>query len=495
MKKVISLLLACVMLFGMAVPAFAAEESEAADYDGYSVIVVRGIDFGGLTYEDGSLALNVDIGAIFTGLFKAFGAMVFSFNKDKLMDGIFDIAYDILSPLACDNEGKSVYPVSMVQYPDALSNYPEFVANLTDGAEPGIVKTAVERYGADNTYFFSYDWRKDAKTLASELNAMVEKAKANSGKDKVNIICASMGCMVTTAYMHYYGSNCVNSAVYLSGAHNGTYVVGDCLNGRVVFKTDTLLNLVKSVTDNNLFLSVILTVFDALGVIDFTTGIINNIVAESFDKANDAVLRDCFGTLAGFWALCPDEDYDSAIETIFGDCKEEYSVLLETLAETKEFVFSTEETIQAAYDNGVKISFASHYNTGLVPVYEKADGNGDMVLETELTSNFATVARLGYVLDEEYLATADSTYVSADKIIDASTALYKDYTWFVKDAPHVAADYGTQYSEFTFWLLESETQPDVNMNEKYPRFMQTDDALNLFALKAEEKGSIFDAGC
>ena len=66
MKKVISLLLACVMLFGMAVPAFAAEESEAADYDGYSVIVVRGIDFGGLTYEDGSLALNVDIGAIFT---------------------------------------------------------------------------------------------------------------------------------------------------------------------------------------------------------------------------------------------------------------------------------------------------------------------------------------------------------------------------------------------------------------------------------------------
>ena len=37
MKKVISLLLACVMLFGMAVPAFAAEESEAADYDGYSV--------------------------------------------------------------------------------------------------------------------------------------------------------------------------------------------------------------------------------------------------------------------------------------------------------------------------------------------------------------------------------------------------------------------------------------------------------------------------
>ena len=482
MKKIIALVLSLVMVFGMAIPAFAADTAEN-DYDGYSVIVVRGIDFGGLTYEDGSLALNVDIGAIFGGLFKSLAAMVFSFNRDKLADGIFDIAYDILSPLACDNEGKSVEAVSMVQYPDALSNYPEFVSQLSDSTEAGIAKTAVEKYGAENTYFFTYDWRKDAKTLADELNAMVEKAKANSGKDKVNIICASMGCMVTTAYMHYYGSDAVNTAVYLSGAHNGTYVVGDCLNGRVVFETDTLINLVNSVTDNNLFLSVILNVFDALGVIDFLTGILNDFVSESFDEANDAVLRDCFGTLAGFWALCPDADFDSAIETIFGDCKEEYSVLLETLAETKEFVCSTEETLQAAYDNGVKITFASHYDTGLVPVYEKADGNGDMVLETELTSNFATVAKLGHVLPEEYLASADSRYVSADKVIDASTALYKDYTWFIKDAPHVASDYNSEYSEFTFWLLESEVQPDIYMNEKYPQFMQADDALNLTPLQ------------
>ncbi len=485
MKKVISLILVCVMLFATAVPSFAAEESEANNYDGYSVIVVRGIDFGGLTYEDGSAALNVDIGDIFGGLFKAFGAMVFNFNKDKLMDGIFDIAYDILSPIACDDEGKSVNAVSMVQYPEALSNYPEYTQQLDDGAEEGIVKAAIDRYGADSTYFFTYDWRKDAKTLAAELDAMVEKAKSDSGKDKVNIICASMGCMVTTAYMHYYGSNCVNSAVYLSGAHNGTYVVGDCLNGRVVFKTDTLINLLKSVTNNNLFVSVLLSIFDAFGVVDFLTGVINNIVEESFEDANDAVLRDCFGTLAGIWTLCPDEDYDSAIETVFGNCKDEYAVLLNTLAETKDFVCSTEETLQAAFDNGVKISFASHYDIGLVPVYEKADGNGDMVLETELTSNFATVAKLGSVLSDEYLATADSRYVSADKVIDASTALYKDCTWFVKDAHHVACDYNTEYSTFAFWLLESETQPNVRMNEKYPQFMQTDSALNLYALKAE----------
>ncbi len=482
MKKVISLVLACIMLFGLTIPAFAADNTATADYDNTPVVIVRGIAFGSLTYDDGSLALNVDIGKIVGGLFKSMFAMMFSFDKDALADGIFEIAYDILSPLACDKNGESVEPVSMVQYPDALSNYPGFVSQLVDDAELGIAKTAVEKYGAENTYFFTYDWREDPKTLASQLNDMIETAKKNSGKDKVNIICASMGGMVTSAYMYYYGNDSINSAVFLSGAQNGTYVVGDALNARIVFDTDTLVNLVKSVTDNNFFLNVLLGLFDGIGVLDFVVDILNDFVADNFEKANDMVLRDCLATLAGFWAMCPDEDFDSAVETIFGNCKEEYAVLLETLAETKTFVCSTEETFRKAYADGVKITFVSNYDTGLVPVYERANKNGDMVLETELTSNFATVANLGETLSEEYLSSVDSKYVSADKVIDASTALYKDYTWFVKGAPHVAANYGSQYSDFAFWLIEAENQPNIRMNEKYPQFMQTDDALNLTAL-------------
>lgn len=485
MKKFVSVLLACIMIFTLTIPAFAADEQAggAASYDGNPVIVVRGIDFAGLTYQDGSKALDFSAGGIFSVLVDGFFAMLKVQKVDSFLDSAFIVAREVFEPISCDKEGNSVYNVSMVQYPGSMANYPEFVESLPEGAEEGIVKTAVEKYGAENTYFFTYDWRKTPQKVAAELSSFVERAKGDSGKDKVNIICASMGGMVTTAYMYYHGTDSLESVVYLSGAQNGTYVCGDALNGRIHFERESLLNLLYSSINNNIFLRILLGVFDMLGVVEFIANVANDMVQTSFDSANDIMLRDCFGTLCGFWSLCPDEDFESAVETIFSGHEEEYSVLLEKIEETKEFVFSTEETLVNAQNSGVKISFVSNYNSSLIPVYERSYVNGDAVLETELTSNFATVAPLGKVLTAEQLANADNNYLSADNVIDASTALFKDNTWFVKNAPHVAANYGTDFSDFTFALLESDAQPTVDMFTEYPQFMIADEALSLSPLK------------
>lgn len=485
MKKVVSLLLSIVMLFTLAIPAFAAEDSTATtNYDGYPVVIVRGIDFAGLTYEDGSKALSGNFIEILGILIETLLARFALKDEAALTEGIFELAESILSPISGDKEGNSANPdVSMIQYPESMASYPDFASNLQGATEVGMVKTAIERYGAENTYYFTYDWRKTPAEIASELNALIETAKADSKKDKVNISCVSMGGMVTTAYFYYYGTENINSAVFLSGAQNGTYVCGDALNGKIKFDTDTIISLVESVTDNNIFVTILLKVFDWLGAFDFLTGFLNDFVEENFELANDMVLRDCFGTLPGFWSLCPDASFEGGIENIFGGHEAEYPVLMEKLGEIKKFVFSTEETLQAAKNSGIKMSFVSNYNVGLVPVYENANLNGDMVLETELTSNFATVAKLGKKLSSEYLATADPAFVSADKVIDASTALFRDNTWFVKNAPHVASEYGSGFSEFAFWLLDSEVQPTIYMNESYPQFMIADGALSLSPLK------------
>ncbi len=483
MKKIFSVLLAVVLVFTAVTPAFAVENNEKSDYDGLPVVIVRGIDFAGLTYADGSKALQLDVSSIVSLLFQSFTARLKITSKEALLETLFDTAKSVLSPIACDNEGNSVEEVSMVQYRGSMRKHPDFVANLGDGGEEGIVKTAVERYGAENTYYFTYDWRKTPLQVAGELSEYIETAKADSGKNQVNIICASMGGMVTTAYFYYHGTESVNSAVYLSGAHNGTYVCGDALNGRIVFEPDTIIELVESLTDNNIVYSFFLRLLDGLGAFSYLTDIVNDLVKTSFEDANDIVLRDCMGTLCGFWSLCPDGDFEGAVETIFGGHEEEYPVLLEKIAGVKEFVFSTEETLKNARDNGVKISFVSNYNIGLVPVYERANLNGDMVLETELTSNFATVAPLGKKLSNVQMATADPKYVSADKVVNATTALFRDNTWFVKDAPHVAADYGSGFSDFTFTLLESEVQPEITMFKDYPQFMFADTMLNLYPLK------------
>lgn len=484
MKKLLSALLAIVMIFTITVPAFAAQETASANYDGNPVIIVRGIDFAGLTYENGEKALNVSAGTIFSALMNGFFGMLKLKDTQSVLDGVFLVAKEIFDPISCDAEGNSKYAdVSMKQYPLSMDNYPELVASLPDGAEEGIVKTAIEKYGAENTYFFTYDWRKTPEQIADELNGYVETAKRSSGKDKVNIICASMGGMVTTAYFYYYGADNVESAVFLSGAQNGTYVCGDALNGRIVFDGDVLIKFINAAADDNFFLKVFLSVFDMLGAVDFIADVANDMVSESFDRGNDLMLRDSLGAFCGFWALCPDVDFESGFENIFGGHEEEYPVLVEKINGVKEFVFSTEEALSGAMEDGVKISFVSNYNSGLVPVYEKANLNGDNVLEAELTSNFATIAPLGETLSKAYIEGADPKYISPDNVIDASTAVFKDNTWFVKDAPHVAADYNTGFSEFTFTLLESENQPTIKTYKKYPQFMIADEFLNVTPLK------------
>ncbi len=486
MKKVLSVLLAVVMIFTITVPAFAAQKTVTAaeDYNGNPVIIVRGIDFAGLTFENGEKALNVSGNVIISALLDGFMGMLKLKKVDSVLDGAFLAAKEIFDPISCDKEGNSkYYDVSMKQYPESMASYPEFVASLPDGGEEGIVKTAIDKYGAENTYFFTYDWRKTPEQIADELHGFVETARRNSGKDKVNIICASMGGMVTTAYFYYYGTYNVESAVFLSGAQNGTYVCGDALNGRIVFDGDVLVRFINSATGDNVFLKIFIGIFDMLGVVDFIADVANDMVSESFDSGNDLMLRDSLGTFCGFWALCPDGDFESGVENIFGGHEEEYPVLLDKLDSVKEFVFSTEETLLKAKEDGVKISFVSNYNSSLVPVYEKANLNGDNVLEAELTSNFATIAPLGETLSKGYIENADKKYISSDNVIDASTAVFKDNTWFVKDAPHVAADYRTGFSEFTFTLLESENQPTVDTFEEYPQFMIADEFLFVSPLK------------
>jgi hypothetical protein len=67
-------------------------------------------------------------------------------------------------------------------------------------------------------------------------------------------------------------------------------------------------------------------------------------------------------------------------------------------------------------------------------------------------------------------------------VIDASTCLYPEHTWFIKDADHVAFKYGSQFADFAIDLILSEEQPTVDNMTKYQRFMYTDDVYNLYPL-------------
>ena len=105
MKKVLSVLLAIVMIFTITVPAFAAQKTATAaeNYDGNPVIIVRGIDFAGLTYvSSGKKALDVSAGTILSALMDGFMGMLSLKSVDSVLDGAFLAAKEIFEPIACD---------------------------------------------------------------------------------------------------------------------------------------------------------------------------------------------------------------------------------------------------------------------------------------------------------------------------------------------------------------------------------------------------------
>jgi len=478
MKKILSVLLTAVMLFTLAVPAFATDSKE---YDGNPVIIVRGIAFASLQYEDGRDALQINGGEIAGILLQCVVNKFLFRNDDALYDAVHEAAYNIFSPLSYDKNGNSVNDLYVTQYDKSLAEHPEY--GYYGDAEGGLVKEAVKRYGKENVYVYRYDWRKTPEELAGELSELVETAKKASGKDKVDIICASMGAMVTTAYFNYYGYDSVETAVYVSGAHNGVYALGDSFSGNLSINADLITEMLLGYFDGNIFMDVLIKIFDIFGAFDVLADFLNDWIAGHYERANDDIFRDCFATLPGFWAMCPDDRFDEAYEIAFGGCEEEYAGVIEAVKETEKFVKNTENILLEAYNAGVNISFVSGYNTAGVPVYDDTELNGDGVIETALTSNGATVAKYGETLSDNQLAAADSRYVSPDKVVDASTAFFRDYTWFIKNAEHVATDYETECNAFVFWLLEYEGQPTIYSDASYPQFLVADKNWNLEILK------------
>lgn len=477
MKKFVSILLAFVMVFTMALPAFAADASEKADYNGDPVVVVRGIHFTGLERADGSDAIVFSANDIQTLIIEYIVGKLAG-DSSALADSLISFLQKAFGPIACDNEGNPVYPdVHMEKYPLSMDNYN--VSESWSGGEEGLVYSVIQEIGGENTFYFTYDWRKNPLDLADELGEFIESVKKQTGKTKVDLAPCSMGGMVATAYLYKYGSDSVDSITFLSSAHNGTYIAGDALTGDIIFNGEILADFVADMTKNQNFLvKALLWVADLFGIFDFAATYLNGFVAGNKEKVYDELLRDYLGTSLGLWGLCCDEDFDKSVEYIFGDCKDEYPVIVSKLQDIKTFVCSTEKIISDADKNGVKISFVSHYGLMLLPIYGESDEHGDTVLESELTSNYATFAKFGETLSAEYLASADANYISPDKIVDASTSLYKDRTWFIKNADHVGCDINSDHAKLALWLITSETQPTIVSDQRYPQFITVDENMN-----------------
>ena len=97
-----------------------------------------------------------------------------------------------------------------------------------------------------------------------------------------------------------------------------------------------------------------------------------------------------------------------------------------------------------------------------------------MTVSLKVIAHQVMLNLLSETLSDAEIAGVSPEYISPDRVVNASTCLYKDTTWIVKNAKHVGCKDNSDHTEFAIWLLTRETQPTVKTNSAYPRFMNVD---------------------
>lgn len=473
MKKLISIMVVIALTFSTFSYSFAANESDICQCGNNPVIHIPG--FGETIYEDPEAEKRMSVFPPETStitecipdMIKAVFAVFISGRYDEFGDAAVDILNKMLMPAACNYDGTPLYPETSVRRRELPS-------------DPHNHKSAVEQaytYSYDE-YTFHYDWRLDPFYNAEQLKVFTEHIKELTGHDEVIFTCHSQGSTIISTYLYLYGNEDIEKAIFMCPAFQGISIIGSLYANDYDLenKGEELAQFIESNLSDDFgsaMLNMLVKLLVKSGLVDMLVNHLNNALNSQFDKIMEESLIPSLGTLSGTWAFVPAEYYENAKAYMFGNDKR-YAPLIEKI-DNYHYNVKTRlpEILAKAQSSGTAIIITAGYGIGNIPLNSTPISNSDFLIDTKYASAGATCASYGDTLGDGYIQAENDcghNHVSADNIIDASTAALKEYTWFFKGQNH--NDFNDGYEEFIDWVITYNGQPDVYCNELYPQFME-----------------------
>ena len=458
MKKTISVLLAVIMAFSVSAATFSSYATDECHCGTTPVVFVTGFAMTDLVANPGTdEQYNVfmpEIPAIVRTVVQLIVPIIslcITGNYDSFAASLSKALNELMKDAACDDNG------------DPLNENVDIKFRVDPTAEHG--------YGYDNR--FNYDWREDVFDIAAELNDYIEETKAVTGHSKVAVKAESMGGAVVMTYLKVYGSDSVETVIMQSSAFNGINLVGGLFTGDLNIKTKSVMNYIGNFIEGNDTMTVFYRcLFNMLCgfILSPVCNAVDRVFTEGKEVLYEDCLRDLFGNLTGIWTFVPNEYYEQAKDYML-DETENAELIKKLDAYHYGVMDSTQEILDEAMEDGMKLAIISNYGKAAVPVLADDGYQSDFLIDTARTSLGATCADYGETLGEGYVQkNADGhNHISCDNVIDASTCIYPEYTWFVKDMMHTW--YSIGYYHFTWWLAQSASQPTVSDAEEYPQFL------------------------
>lgn len=458
MKKVFSVVLAFIMAFSVSAAAFSSYAADKCGCGITPVVFVTGFATTDLVANPGTdEQYNVfmpEKSAILTAAAKLIVPTILlrmTGDYETFAGSLCGAFNGMLKDAACDDNG------------DPLNESVDIKFRVDPKAKHG--------YRCDNR--FNYDWREDVFEIASELNDYIEKTKELTRHDKVVLKGESMGGAVVMTYLKEYGCDSVDTVIMQSSAFNGINLIGGLFTGDINIKSKSVVDYVGNFIEG----SDPLTVFYRCLYKTFAGFVFNPVCGELdtvFTRGKDIIyencLRDLLGNLTGIWTFVPNEYYEEA-KAYMLDETENAAIIKKIDAYHYGVMAHTKEILDGAMAKGMKLAIISNYGKAAVPATSNDLYQSDFLIDTARTSLGATCADFGTTLGDGYTqSVADGhSHLSCDNVIDASTCMYPEYTWFIKDMMHTW--YTAGYYAFTWKLAQSKTQPDIFGVDGYPQFL------------------------
>ncbi len=416
-----------------------------------------------------------EVGGAFLSGLVSFG--IGNKDFDALADELLPAVNKYLADLGYNPDGTPVNEtIGFYRTTKPLSEYTE--EEKADISEFALAYA--QKHGEENVYNFTYDWRGDPIDHAKDLNDFISTVKANTNSKRVNMVAMSMGSTVALAYLNAYGGHHLKNIVFAAPAWQGTSTVGDVVTNNVELDVFAVENFLVQLANGSAtthiaaFIISFIASYDGLSreyfgdLNAFVTGILPRTYTDSF--------LPYFAGMPGLWSLCPAEDYEAGKEFIF----DSHGVTIDPAYEAKIDAYhniqvNAKSVVEKAMADGANFYIVCGYNCQMPPIstgYDSSDG----VIDTKYMSGGATCAKYlqanndwGKVYKQEIKD--GHNHLSWDYKVDASTCMFREYTWFIKNMQHNNYNLENGSMNLVMWLLDSAERVTVTTDvENYPQF-------------------------
>ncbi len=315
-------------------------------------------------------------------------------------------------------------------------------------------------YESANDYFyrFHWDWRLSPLDVADSLRDFIEVVLQKTGTKKINLISRCEGCCVALAYLYKYGEEKkLFTNVLLGSSANGVCYASNIFAGKYEITADNLNRYIghnfatgadKSFGDDfvedaflRAYLRESLCLLAESHSLDRLISLLRKLVKKVSPMIYPGLMMSSYGTCPAYWAMVRDEDYEDAKKLAGLTDNPEWANFVALIDEYHYNVQQKSNNLLKLLQNrGTNTAIICKYGSETLPFVEVADEPSDNTTLLKDASYGATVAKIEAPFSDDYVNAAakagKSAYISPDRLVDASTCLFPERTWFLKYQDH-----------------------------------------------------------